>query len=296
MTGRGRRSAAARWRASTVRSGWVRPSSAARSRQRLSTGTTWMRSQSSRTARRRAVALGDAVVGDAVDEHQRLGEGERRGAPVVVGGHRVERRRPAPARRGSGPAARWCRGRASSRPGPRASSRSRRVPAHGDLARRARAGRRGGPARRSPRATRSSSVGSPSTGSSGPSWATGRPPTVTTIRSPASARRTSAADRAAQLADPDLLHRPSVHMWTHSDVQASGRRATISAPHRPHQRPGGRSELRLQRGAGRAPQGRPPVPRLQVARGRGPRADGDRARATTPPSGRRWATSWACRA
>ena len=40
---------------------------------------------------------------------------------------------------------------------------------------------------------------------------------------------------------------------------------------------GGRQrELRLQRGAGRAPQDRPPVPRDQVARGRGPRADGDR--------------------
>ena len=50
--GPGRRSAAARWRASTVRSGCSRVSSAARSRQRWSRGTTWMRSQSSRRARR----------------------------------------------------------------------------------------------------------------------------------------------------------------------------------------------------------------------------------------------------
>ena len=79
-----------------------------------STGTTWMRSQSSRRARRRLVALG-RVVGEPVDEHERLGEGQRRRAPVGVGGHGVE-----DDGRGSGPSTvagqqrRWCRARASS--------------------------------------------------------------------------------------------------------------------------------------------------------------------------------------
>jgi hypothetical protein len=41
---------------------------------------------------------------------------------------------------------------------------------------------------------------------------------------------------------------------------------------------GGSRELRLQRGAGRAPAHRPQLPRRQVARGHRPRADGDRVR------------------
>ena len=71
-----------------------------------------------------------------------------------------------------------------------------------------------------------------------------------------------------------------VHMCTHPGLPRQGRERH-DPPH----------ELRLLRGAGRAPQHRPPVPRGQVARVRGPRADGDRERATTTPSGRRWPSS-----
>ena len=77
VIGEGRRSAAARWIASTVRSGWVRPSSAARSRHRWSTGTTC--DPLPVVAERPPELVGArGVVAEPVDEHQRLGQHERR--------------------------------------------------------------------------------------------------------------------------------------------------------------------------------------------------------------------------
>ena len=129
------------------------------------------------------------LVGESVDGREGLGEGERRRTPEVVVVEGGEHDGALGCRRRRAPAALRCRGRPSSRSSTRA--RSIRTPDHTGTGAGGRHGvvRRGG--RTAPLARSRSRSGAWS--SSGPSWACGRPLTVTTVRSPAAARRTAAA-------------------------------------------------------------------------------------------------------
>ena len=227
-SGRGSRSAAARWSASTVRSGCVAAevggpveARAGRPARRA------MRSQSSRTARRSA-SRSASKLGEPVDQHERLGEGER--ATRTSRGRRPWRRaRPAASgRRGSGRASAAGVEREGHRqPRPRASE-AVEADAGPDAARATSgAGRSCAAGQRRPgrgRRGRRASAGAAPSGSSGPSWATGRPSTVMTIRSPASARRTAAARlaRSSRMPIRSIAH-VRVHRCTHARLPpASG--------------------------------------------------------------------------
>ena len=223
MTGLGRRSAAARWSASTVRNGCSRVSSAARSRQRWSTGTTWMRSQSSRRARRRrSESVGRSQTRSTSAE--RLGEGEGRRAPVGVGVHRLH----------DDPAV-WTGQEPSEQRGgverqghaPRTSRRMRssRLPVH-----ESHLGRRPRPiatARRLDQAPGDEVVERHVGARRSRSARAGRPAgrrSVITSRCPAPARRTSAVSRPRTSRMPTSSATPAtlpscVHLRTHGDVR-----------------------------------------------------------------------------
>ena len=193
-----------------------------------STGTTWMRSQSSRSARRSSRRGRGRSSTSRSTSHERLGERERRGAPVAVGRH-GGRATTSPGRAAevAGDERGGVEGeRHSAADLVRGRGRGGRRPTAATCARRARAGRRAGPARagRGRRGRRSSARRR--VGSSGPSWATARPPTVTTIRSPASARRTSGGQIALR----------SSRIPTCSTVEAY---TCVHAPKWQPRRPGG---------------------------------------------------------
>ena len=228
--GRGSRSAAARWMASTSAQRLARGrASAARSRQRWSTGTTWRRSQSRRTASSQVARAARARRSGGRSGRQRLGEGQRRRAPDRVGGH-------APSSTTAAPGTSRCRatqragvegeGHGQPRSSPR--SRSRRTPAQtGDR----RSGRRpvvgGGRRRRGPRAIRSSSVGCAAAGSSGPSWATGRPSTV--IDDALAAARPAARPRPRWPRSSRMPTRSIVARCTHVYTRVHRRLAGVPA-------------------------------------------------------------------
>src|SRR5262249_36355016 len=130
------------------------------------------------------------VVAEPFGQDQALSEGEGRSAPVVVVGAGVEHDGAAGEidMTGEEPAGVEVERHRMSR-----RSRSSRNPAHTltVLSGAPRSRRPGGWI--SPRAARSSRVRASAPASMGPSWATGRPSTVITMRSPAPARRTAVA-------------------------------------------------------------------------------------------------------
>ena len=261
-TGAGSRSAAARWIASVSRTGCVRARPAARSRQRWSSGhdVEVIPREADRVLE---VGAQDRLVGEPVDRRQRLGERQRRGAPDRVAVERVEHDRRAAGRRRRAPAVRWCRGRRVIRGAPAAPGRGGRPTRSATGA----GGRHALGAARRRRATRTPGAGrvAGALSSSGPSWATGRPPVVTIVRSPVAARRTAPASSAAgrgRRSSSDLC----AHVYT----------SRFAAPRQARSHSG--HELRLHRRTRRAAQDRPRLPRGQERRDRRPRADGDRGR------------------